>query len=95
MNYLELIVKDGTVRVPSIFMFGHYDEVVGFVDRALKQNCTVVFENERETFTSEMNDSDVRYKLLKYAAIISNREVGNAYLRYIGDIDRMTWDKVK
>ena len=92
MNHLELIEKDGEVRIPSIFMFEYYDEVCAFVDQARKQNCTVVFENERETISPEISESDVRYKLLKYSAIIINREVGNAYLRYLGDIDKMNWD---
>ena len=94
MNHLDLIVKDGTVTIPSIFMFEHYDEVVGFVDEARKQNCTVVFENEREKITSEMDDSTLRYKLLKYVSIMST-DVGKSYLRYLADIDKMSWDNVK
>ena len=95
MNHLDLIVKDGTVTIPSIFMFEHYDEVVTFVKTARKQNCTVVFENESVTITSKMSDSDVNYKLLNYASIITNHEIGNAYLRYLGSLDKMGWDKVK
>ena len=95
MNLLELIEKNGEVRVPSIFMFEHYDELRTFVEQARKQSCVVVFENERETITLDMSDTDVNYKLLKYASIITNREVGNSYLRYIADIDKMSWDKVK
>jgi hypothetical protein len=76
-------------------MFEHYDEVVTFVEYARKQNCTVVFKNERETISPIMSsDSDVRYKLLKYSSIIINHDVGNAYLRYLADLDKMQWDEV-
>lgn len=94
MNHLELIVKDGTINIPSIFMFEHYDEVVAFVEYARKQNCVVVFKNERERISPEMSDTDVRYKLLKYSSIIINHDVGNAYLRYLADLDKMKWDEV-
>ena len=95
MNYLELIVKDGEVTIPSIFMFGHYDEVVTFVKTARQQNCAVVFENERVTITPEMSDSHANFKLLNYASIIINHEIGNAYVRYLGSPDKMGWEKVK
>lgn len=94
MIHLDIIVKDGTVTIPSIFMFEHYDEVVTFVKNARKQNCTVVFENERVTITSETSDSDVNYKLLNYASIITNHEIGISYCRYLANLKNMTWDKV-
>ena len=37
MDCFKLIAKDGTVTIPSIFMFEHYDEVVTFVKTARKQ----------------------------------------------------------
>lgn len=95
MKQLDLIVKDGTVSIPSIFMFDHYDEVVTFVKNARQQNCVVVFENERVTISSGMSDSDVNYKLLNYASIITNHEIGISYCRYLANLKNMTWDTVK
>lgn len=94
MNYLEFIIKDGTVTIPSIFMFEYSDEVTNFIRQAQKMNCTVRFENEDIEITPEDNYTDYRYYLFAYNSIISNREIGNAYVRYLGSPDKMSWDKV-
>lgn len=93
MNHLEIIVKDGTVRIPSIFMFEDWIDVEPFLAHARKMNCTVVFENEN--ITVEPNDYDsVRRKIGLFVTIISYREIGNAYVRYLGSPDKMSWDNV-
>lgn len=94
MNHLELIVKDGTVRIPSIFMFEYSDEVMNFVREAQKKNCIVIFENEDFQITPEDNYTEYRYYLSAYNSIISNRKVGNAYVRYVGSPDKMSWDNI-
>lgn len=94
MNHLEIIVKDGTVRIPSIFMFEDWVDIDPFLSHARKMNCTVVFENENITVTP--NDYDrVRLKINTFKTIISYREIGNAYVRYLGSPDKMGWDKVE
>lgn len=93
MNYLNIIVKDGTVAIPSIFMFEDYLDVTQFLDHARKMQCTVVFENERVEV--KPNNDDSRFKIYIYSQMVGNRELGNAYLRYLGNIDKMSWDKVK
>jgi hypothetical protein len=94
MNHLEVIVKDGTVRIPSIFMFEDWIDVDPFLAHARKMNCTVIFENER--ITVEPNDYErVRRVISLFVTIISYREIGNAYVRYLGSPNEMSWDNVK
>lgn len=95
MNHLDLIVKDGTVTIPSIFMFEYPDEVTNFIRQAQQMNCTVLFENENFEIKPEDNYTEYRYYLFAYNSIISNRKVGDAYVRYVGSPDKMTWDKVR
>ena len=95
MNQVELIVKDGTVTIPSIFMFEYFDEATTFIRHAKKMNCTIIFENENITIYPDKDDSDYRYKLYAYSAIIANREAGNAYCRYLGNLKKMSWEQVK
>ena len=95
MNHVELIVKNGTLRIPSIFMFEDYEEITIFLGRAEEANCSVIFENEGIEVSPRGTPTEVRTKLHIYSSIIGNREIVNAYLRYLGDIDRMSWDKVR
>lgn len=95
MDHLELIVKNGTVRIPSIFMFEHFEDVTIFLDHAKKANCTVIFENENVEVAPNNDDFGTRAKIHIYSAMIANREIGNAYLRYLGNIDKMSWDNAR
>ena len=90
--HLELIVKDGKVTIPSIFMFEDYLDVTQFLDHARKMNCIVIFENENVEVNPITDDS--RFKIYIYSQMVGHREIGNAYLRYLGNIDKMSWDKV-
>lgn len=92
MDHVELIVKNGTVRIPSVFMFGHFEDVTIFLNRAKEANCTVIFENENMVVEPNTDDMGVRAKIHIYSTIIAHRELGNAYLRYLGNIDKMSWD---
>lgn len=94
MDHLELIVERGTVRIPSIFMFEHFEDVTIFLDRAKEANCTVIFENENVEVAPKVDDFGVRAKIHIYTNMIAHREFGNAYVRYLGNIDKMLWDNV-
>ena len=94
MNHLEHIVKDGTVTIPSIFMFEDWIDVEPFLNHARKMNCTVVFENENITVEPDDYES-VRRKIGLFVTIISYKEIGNAYVRYLGSPDKMSWENVK
>ena len=94
MKHLELIVKNGTVRIPSIFMFEDWVDIDPFLAHARKMNCTVIFENENIMVMPD----DYKFASMKigiFRAIIAEREIGNAYVRYIGSPSEMSWDNVK
>lgn len=95
MNHLELIVKDGTIRLPSIFLFEYFEDVTIFLNHAKKANCTVIFDNENITVAPDNDDFGVRTKIHIFTAMIANRELGNAYVRYLGNIEKMSWDNVR
>lgn len=95
MNHLELIVRDGTVRIPSIFMFEDYLDITEFLNYASKMNCTVVFENENITRNPSNDDTYVRSKLEMYSVMVGTREFGNSYVRYLGSPEKMNWNNVK
>lgn len=92
---MEYIVKDGVVRIPSIFMFENYEALTIFLGRAGESNCTVIFENEEIVVDPNRSDFEGRTRLLIYSNLVGNKEILNAYLRYLGDIDRMSWDRVQ
>lgn len=94
MNHLDIIVKDGTVSIPSIFMFEDWIDIDPFLSHARKMNCTVIFENENLTVLPTDYES-VRRHIEIFRTIISYREIGNAYVRYLGSPNKMGWDKVK
>ena len=94
MEHLEFIVKNGSVRIPSIFMFEYFEDLTVFLSHAKKANCIVVFENERFAVDPNNDDTIIRAKIHAYSAVIACRDIGNAYLRYLGDIDNMSWDNV-
>lgn len=93
MSHLELIVKDGTVTIPSIFMFEDWVDIDPFLNHARKMNCTVIFENENIKVAPNDNHTSSA-KIGIYRTVIAEREIVNAYLRYLGNIDKMSWDKV-
>ena len=95
MNYLEFIVKDGTVTIPSIFMFEDFLDLEQFLNYAKKANCVVVFENESLKMPPQWENTDVRFLYYVYRSMIQNKNIGDAYVRYLSSPDKMSWDKVR
>lgn len=90
----DLIVHNGRVSIPSIFMFkGGCDELFPFLYACEKENCVVVFENENITVNSQGAFENLILSI--YASIAQNHKVGDDYIRYLGNIYDMSWDKVK
>ena len=94
MNHLELIVKDGTVTIPSIFMFEDWVDIDPFIEQARKMNCTIVFENENLVIEPK-NYNSVSHYINAYRIMVSHRELGNAYVRYLGSPNKMRWENVR
>lgn len=95
MECLKHIVKNGVVRIPSIFMLENFEKISIFLARAEEAECTVIFENEDIKVVPHGTPTEVRTKLHIYSNIIGNREIANAYFRYLGNLAEMTWDNVK
>lgn len=93
-SHLDIIVKDGTVKIPSIFMFKTSRDITQFLDKSEEMNCTVVFENENIKVLPDKDDGIVRVVVAIYKQMVDNHEIGNAYVRYLGSIDKMKWDNV-
>lgn len=91
--HLNLIMQNGEVKIPSIFMFENSRVYTKFLECARHMNCVVVFENEN--LVVDHSSDYYRFKLYAYEQMLDNRDIGNAYLRYLGNIDKMNWDAVK
>lgn len=92
-SHFDIIVNDGTVRIPSIFMFEDWVDLDLFLARARQMNCTVTFENEEIVVDPNNNDSSIKIGI--YKTIIAHKEIVKAYLRYLGNIDEMSWDEMR
>ena len=93
MYHIDLIVQNGELKIPSIFMFENSLELRKFLDYARDMSCVIVFENEN-LVVDHISDY-YRFKLYAYEQMLDNHDIGNAYLRYLGNIEKMSWSKVK
>ncbi len=92
MNYLDYIEENSTVKIPSIFLFKQFDDVTAFLAHARNANCTVFFENENLTISPTTEDQE---KVNIFSTVVSHREIGNAYSRFVWNIDKMSWANVE
>ena len=88
--YFELISENEPVIIPSIFMFTSNDELYPFLAACETFNCTVFFDNEKIIVPPKM-DEGTRLKLLCYSTVMNCREIGDAYVRYLGDLAKTNW----
>lgn len=92
--HLDLIQKNSTVVIPSVFMFKDGGtELFSFLFACQELNCTVYFKNEEITVTPE---KDVYQDMLLsiYAMIAQSPKIANDYISYLTFINDMTWDKI-
>lgn len=90
----ELIVENGCVTIPSIFMFETITQVQSFLHSCKMLNCTVNFQNEEVVVTPTNHDSFVSYYLMGYGGIMARPKFAEEYINYLFHKDRMTWDNV-
>ena len=91
----EVIRKDSTVVIPSIFMFkGGAGECYPFRKMCRDKNCIVHFKNEDLTIYPDRQDDSVSLKLLIYLAIAGSHEFGDDFIRYLNNIEKMSWEAV-
>lgn len=90
------IVKDGTVEIPSIFMFeGGETEYYPFLHACREMNCTVHLINENIMIAPGEDDMMRRVKEMLYFQMARSPEMVKQYLDYVLDRKRMSWDAVQ
>lgn len=90
MYHVDLIVQNGELKIPSIFMFENSLELRKFLNYARDMSCVIVFDNEN--LIVDHTSDYYRFKLYAYEQMLDNRDIGNAYLRYLGSTDKMNWE---
>ena len=91
----ELIVENGSITIPSIFMFETISQVQSFLHSCKMLNCSVTFENEGLTASPDNYESTMVYYLAGYGGIMARPKFAEDYIKYLFHKDNMTWDKVK
>ena len=87
----DLIVENGHITIPSIFMFETITQVQSFLRSCKLLNCTVSFENEGLTATPD-NESTMVYYLTGYAGIMARPKFAEDYIKYLFNKDKMSWE---
>ena len=87
----DIIVPNGEINIPSIFMFTEYEELYSFLHGCSKSNCKVHFENEDIDVIPNEQSTAQSVKMFCYTSIMANRKIGNDYVRYLGNLDKMKW----
>lgn len=92
----DVIEKDSTIVIPSIFLFeGGAKECYPFLKKCEDNNCTVYFKNEDFTIYPDGQDTIASMKLIIYLTIAERRAFGNDFIRYLGNMEKMTWGAVR
>lgn len=94
VSHLDLIVQDGCITIPSIFMFSDPTELLLYLDYCRNKNCVVYFENEDMRVEPNYN-KDTNIKLTVYSGIINQPKFAFDYVKFLRDRNDMTWDKAK
>lgn len=91
MPHSEIVVPNGMVEIPSIFMFrGGAEELFPFLYACKEQNCTVYFKNEDITVLPD-SDAYKNVMLSIYATIAMVPDIPCQYARYMMNLDKMKW----
>jgi hypothetical protein len=88
--HFDLIRENEPIVIPSIFMFKDNVELYPFLKACGEYNSTVFFENEKIIVPPEP-DEETRLKILCYSTVMGCREIGDAYIRYLGNLAKMKW----
>ena len=94
--HIDLIVEDGSITIPSIFMFGK--DATGlflFINCCRENNCIVTFENESLTIDPKEEVRNTNMVLQGYMSILSMPKIAEDYIKYLFHSKEMSWDDVK
>lgn len=92
LPHFDLIRENQPIVIPSIFMFDSGAELHSFLYACEQYSCKVFFLNEKLIIPPN-HDLGTQLELLCYQTIIDRREIGDAYLRYLDNLDNMNWGK--
>ena len=90
----ELIKENGSITIPSIFMFNSIIEMKDFVHSCRMLKCTVYFKNEDMTVTP-VDDGIIDTRLTSYGCVINFPKAAEDYIKYLFRKDDVTWDKAE
>ena len=88
--HFDLIEENKPIVIPSIFMFKDNDELYPFLAASRAYNCKVFFENEK-LIVSPTEDFRNTFELFCYTVVMNCRKIGDDYIRYLGNLDKMQW----
>lgn len=90
--HFNIIVENGTIHIPSIFMFeGGCIELFSFLHACRETNCTVIFDNENLTVVPDEVEWAQNLMLSMYAHIAESPTIAEDYMRYLLNLDKMDW----
>ena len=93
--HFDLIVKDGYIEIPSIFMFeGGQEEYYSFLHACKQLNCTVRFVNENIIKKPSESSAYEQITEALYLQIAQSQQMIKEYINYLIHKDEMSWDKV-
>lgn len=93
LPHVDIIVENGEVHIPSIFMFKEgCDELFSFLFACRETNCTVVFDNENLKVVPGEEGLAQNIMLSMYAYIAVSPTIVENYMRYLLNIDKMNWE---
>lgn len=87
----NIIIPNGEITVPSIFMFEGTDDLYPFLYGCTKSNCKVHFENEDIDVLPNEDSTYKALRLLCYTTVMACRKVGDDYIKYLANLDKMKW----
>ena len=89
----ELIVENGSITIPSIFMFATNTEMQDFLHSCKMLKCTVCFENEG-IIIPPADDGITAARLASYGSVMIFPKTAEDYIKYLFHKDKMTWENV-
>lgn len=93
-SHFDLIVKNGKIEIPSIFMFKNQNlELYEFLTQCRKMKCSIHFKNEDLFYDANNPYSPDNTLINIYQLVITDKNILKNYLNYLQNIDNMTWDK--
>lgn len=93
--HFSLIVRDGNIEIPSIFMFeGGRMEYYPFLRACEAYNCTVHLANENITIKPHDDDLIRHVKEAIYFQIAETPQIVEQYIKYLLNKESTSWDSM-